>query len=97
MVLPRRVTEDLQTLIRLMEPGAAERLSLPTPTGLILLGAPGMGKTMTAKLIASQSKRSFYSIAPSEVLSGAVGGSVKRVSEIFARAKENAPVNPVFR
>jgi transitional endoplasmic reticulum ATPase len=91
VVLPRRVTEDLQTLIRLMQPGAAERLSLPTPTGLILLGAPGMGKTMTARLIASQSKRSFYSIAPSEVLAGAVGGSVKRVSEVFARAKENAP------
>ena len=50
-----------------------------------------MGKTMTAKLIASQSKRSFYAITPSEVLSGAVGGSVKRLSEVFARAKENAP------
>jgi transitional endoplasmic reticulum ATPase len=74
-----------------MEPGAAERLSLPTPTGLILLGAPGVGKTLTARLIASQSRRSFFAITPSEVLSGAVGGSVKRMSEIFARAKENAP------
>jgi transitional endoplasmic reticulum ATPase len=46
---------------------------------------------MTAKLIASQSNRSFYSISPSEVLCGAVGGSVKRLSEIFARAKKNAP------
>ena len=91
VVLPERVTEDLKTLIRLMEPGAAERLSLPVPTGLILLGAPGMGKTLTAKLIASQSNRSFYAISPGEVLSGAVGGSVKRLSEIFARAKENAP------
>jgi transitional endoplasmic reticulum ATPase len=91
VILPQRVTDDLRTLIRLMEPGAAERLSFPTPTGLILLGAPGTGKTMTAKLIASQANRSFYSISPSEVLSGAVGGSVKRLSEIFARAKENAP------
>ncbi len=91
VILPERVIEDLKALIRLMEPGAAERLSLPVPTGLILLGAPGMGKTLTAKLIASQSKRSFYSISPSEVLSGAVGGSVKRLSDIFARAKENAP------
>lgn len=91
VVLPERVTEDLKTLIRLMEPGAAERLSLPVPTGLILLGAPGMGKTLTAQLIASQSQRSFYAISPGEVLSGAVGGSVRRLSEIFARAKENAP------
>lgn len=91
VVLPERVVEDLKTLLRLMEPGTPERLSLPTPTGLILLGAPGTGKTLTAKLIASQSKRSFYSITPSDILSGAVGGSVKRLSNIFARAKEHAP------
>jgi transitional endoplasmic reticulum ATPase len=91
VVLPERVIEDLKTLIRLLEPSAAERLSLPTPTGLILLGAPGTGKTLTAKLIASQANRSFYSISPSNVLSGAVGGSVKRLSEIFARAKEHSP------
>jgi transitional endoplasmic reticulum ATPase len=91
VVLPASVIEDLKTLLRLMEPGAAERLSLPMATGLILLGAPGTGKTLTARLIASQSNRSFYSISPSDVLLGAVGGSVKRLSEIFARAKEHAP------
>jgi transitional endoplasmic reticulum ATPase len=91
VVLPQRVIEDLQALIRLMEPGAAERLSLPPPTGLILLGALGVGKTMTAKLVACQARRSFFAITPSDVLSGAVGGSVRRMSEIFARAKENAP------
>lgn len=91
VVLPASVVDDLKTLLQLMEPGTAERLSLPTPTGLILLGAPGMGKTLTARLIASQSNRSFYSVSPSDVLSGAVGGSVKRLSEIFARAKEHAP------
>ena len=91
VVLPKRVVEDLKMLLQLMEPGAAERLFLPTPTGLILLGAPGMGKTLTARLIASQSNRSFYSVSPSDILSGAVGGSVRRLSEIFARAKEHAP------
>jgi transitional endoplasmic reticulum ATPase len=91
VVLPERVVEDLKTLVQLMEPGTAERVSLPVPTGLILLGAPGTGKTLTAKLIASQSRRSLYSVSPGEVLSGAVGGSVKRLSEIFARAKEHAP------
>jgi transitional endoplasmic reticulum ATPase len=42
-------------------------------------------------LIASQVRRSFYAITPGEVLSGQVGGSVKRLKEVFARAKENAP------
>lgn len=91
VVLPEVVVHDLQALLRLMAPGEAERLSLATPSGLILIGAPGTGKTLTAKLIASQSRRSFYSISPSDVLSGVTGGSVKRLTEVFARAKENAP------
>jgi transitional endoplasmic reticulum ATPase len=91
VVLPQTVVQDLQALVRLMTPGEAERLSVPSPTGLILIGAPGTGKTLTAKLLASQSRRSFYAISPSDVLSGAMGGSVKRLSEIFARAKEHAP------
>ncbi len=91
VVLPELVVHDLQALLRLMAPGEAERLSLPAPSGLILIGTPGTGKTLTAKLIASQSRRSFYSISPSDILSGVTGGSVKRLTEIFARAKENAP------
>lgn len=91
VVLPAAVVEDLRNLLRLLDPGTAERLSIPAPTGLILIGEPGTGKTLTARLIATQSKRSFYSIAPIDILSVAVGGSVKRLREVFLRAKENAP------
>lgn len=91
VVLPEHVVADLRTLLHLMKPGRAEELSLPAPTGLILVGPPGTGKTLVARLIASQAKRSFYAVSPSEVLAGAVGGSVKRLSEIFRRAKDNAP------
>ncbi len=91
VVLPRSVVDDLRTLLNLMTPGRAEELSLPAPTGLILVGPPGIGKTLVAKLIASQAKRSFYAVGPSDVLGSAVGGSVKRLSEIFQRAKDNAP------
>ncbi len=91
VVLPQAVVDDLKTLLRLLEPGEAERLSLPAPTGLILMGAPGTGKTLTARLIASQSGRSIYSVTPADILHGAVGGSVRRLAEVFARAKEHAP------
>lgn len=91
VVLPADVVDEIKALIRLLEPGESERLSIPPPTGLILVGAPGTGKTLTARLIASQVRRSFYAITPSEVLSGEVGGSVKRLSEIFTRAREHAP------
>jgi transitional endoplasmic reticulum ATPase len=91
VVLPAAVVGDLRALLDLMKPGRAEELSLPAPTGLILVGPPGTGKTLVAKLIASQAKRSFYAVSPSDVLGSAVGGSVKRLSEIFRRAKDNAP------
>lgn len=91
VVLPADVVDEIESLIRLMEPGESERLSIPPPTGLILVGAPGTGKTLTARLIASQVRRSFYAITPGEVLSGEVGGSVRRLKEMFVRAKENAP------
>jgi transitional endoplasmic reticulum ATPase len=91
VVLPEAVIHDLKALLELMQPGRAEKLSLPVPTGLILTGAPGTGKTLTAKLIASQANRSFYSLSPSDILSGEVGGSTKRLKEAFGRAKEQAP------
>lgn len=91
VILPETVMADLRTLLNLMRPGRAEELSLPTPTGLLLVGPPGTGKTLVARLIASQAKRSFYSVSPSDVLGGAVGASVKRLTETFQRAKDNAP------
>lgn len=91
VVLPASTVKDIQALITLLQPGRAEKLGLEPPTGLILTGAPGTGKTHTARLIASQTKRSFYPLSPSDVLQGTVGGSVKRLAEVFARAKEHAP------
>ena len=43
------------------------------------------------RLIASQTKRSFYPLTAANVLGGGVGDSVKRVSAVFARAKEHSP------
>ena len=91
VILPKAVVHDLKALIELMQPGRADKLSLPVATGLILTGAPGTGKTLTARLIATQAKRSFYALSPSDVLSGEIGGSVKRLKEAFGRAKEHAP------
>lgn len=66
-------------------------MRLPLPTGLLLLGPPGTGKTMIARLIASETRRSFYPLTAADVLGGNVGDSVKRVAQVFVRAKENSP------
>ena len=64
VVLPGPVGADIRAIIRLLVPGTAEQLGVPVPTGLVLVGQPGTGKTLVARLIASQAQRSFYAITP---------------------------------
>ena len=91
IVLSPETEADLRNLVRLMDPAYSERLKLPMPSGLLLMGPPGTGKTMIARLIATQTKRSFYPITAADILGGAAGASVKKLSDLFARAKENNP------
>jgi transitional endoplasmic reticulum ATPase len=91
VVLSPDTEADLRNLVRLMDPAYGERLKLAMPTGLLLIGPPGTGKTMIARLIATQTKRSFYPITAADILGGAIGASVKKLTELFARAKENSP------
>lgn len=46
---------------------------------------------MIARLIATQTKRSFYPITAADILGGTTGASVKKLTDLFARAKENNP------
>jgi transitional endoplasmic reticulum ATPase len=92
VVIEDSVEKDLKGLIRLLEdPGRSRELGLRVPTGLLLVGPPGTGKTLIARLIACQTKRSFYDLTAADVLGGGVGSSVKRVAQIFGRAKEQNP------
>ena len=91
VVLSPETEADLRNLIRLMDPAYSERLKLPVPSGLLLMGPPGTGKTMVARLIATQTKRSFYPITAADILGSATGASVKKLTDLFARAKENSP------
>jgi transitional endoplasmic reticulum ATPase len=91
VVLSAETETDLRNLVRLMDPAYSEKLKLPVPSGLLLVGPPGTGKTMIGKLIATQTKRSFYPITAADILGSATGASVKKLTELFARAKENSP------
>ena len=86
------VESDLRSLVRLLgDPFRAEKMGMAVPTGLMLVGPPGTGKTMIARLIASETRRSFYPLTAADVLGSGAGDSVKRVAEVFARAKEHSP------
>ena len=85
LVLPAAVERDLRNLIRLMDAREAEKLKVPVPTGLLLVGPAGTGKTSIAHLIATQTRRSFYAIAPADV------PTAERLVQVFARAREHSP------
>lgn len=91
LMISADVEQELRTLVIVLNHKGMVSLDVEAPSGLLLIGPPGTGKTMVARLIATQTHRSFYPITPADVLGGAVGASVKKLQEIFARAKEHAP------
>ena len=85
LVVPAPIERDLRNLIRLMDVREAERLQVPVPTGLLLVGPAGTGKTSIAHLIATQTRRSFYEIAPADA------PTAEKLAQVFARAREHSP------
>jgi transitional endoplasmic reticulum ATPase len=66
-------------------------MQVPISTGLLLVGPTGTGKTTIARLIATQTNRSFYAVTPADVLGRYTGDSVKQVAALFPRAKGHSP------
>src|SRR5579863_2638927 len=92
LVLDEDVEREVRTLVRLLnEPGLAEKMQVPLPTGLLLVGPTGTGKTTIARLIGTQTNRSFYAVTPADVLGRYTGDSVKQVAALFSRAKGHSP------
>jgi len=61
------------------------------PTGVLLVGAPGTGKTLLARAVAGEASVPFYSISGSDFVEMFVGVGASRVRDMFKIAKQNAP------
>jgi len=67
------------------------RLGAEVPKGVLLVGAPGTGKTLLAKAIAGEAKVPFFSISGSDFVEMFVGVGAARVRDMFEKAKASAP------
>ena len=84
--------QELKEIIEfLRNPAKFERLGGHVPRGVLLVGAPGTGKTLLAKAVAGEADRPFFSISGSDFVEMFVGVGASRVRDLFRQAKENAP------
>jgi len=67
------------------------KLGAEIPKGILLVGAPGTGKTLIAKAIAGEAKVPFFSISGSDFVEMFVGVGAARVRDMFEKAKASAP------
>ncbi len=89
------IDEAKQELAEIVEflrtPEKFTRLGGKIPKGVLLVGAPGTGKTLLAKAVAGESGVPFFSISGSDFVEMFVGVGAARVRDLFGQAKENAP------
>jgi len=92
VVLPEAVKAELRQLQMLVErPDEARALGVDLPSGVLLTGPPGTGKTTVAKVLAAQARCSFYPVTGADVTSMWLGESERKVRRLFERARENQP------
>jgi transitional endoplasmic reticulum ATPase len=92
------VKQELREAIEwpLKYPDSFKRLGIEPPKGILLYGPPGVGKTLLAKAVATESGANFISVRGPEILSKWVGESERAIREIFRKARIYAPTVILF-
>ncbi len=84
--------EELQEIIGfLKDPKKFQKLGGRIPKGVILVGAPGTGKTLLARAVAGEADVPFFSISGSDFVEMFVGVGASRVRDLFDQGKKHAP------
>jgi len=84
--------QDLYEIVDfLKDPKKYQKMGAKIPSGVLMVGHPGTGKTMLARAIAGEAKVPFFSISGSEFMEMFVGVGASRVRDLFNKAKKNAP------
>ena len=85
----KREVAELVDFLR--KPERYRKLGAEPPRGILLMGAPGTGKTLLARALAGEAGVPFFSISASEFIELFVGVGASRVRNLFAEAKKSAP------
>ncbi len=84
--------QELQEIVEFLKsPDKFLSLGARIPRGVLLIGAPGTGKTLLARAVAGEAGVPFFSISGSEFVEMFVGVGASRVRDLFDQAKRNAP------
>ncbi len=84
-------TELLEIIDFLKNPQKYRKLGARIPKGVLLVGAPGTGKTLLARAVAGEADVPFFAISGSQFVEMFVGVGAARVRDLFEQAKEKAP------
>lgn len=88
----KEAKEEVVELVEfLRDPGKFQKLGGKMPCGVLLVGAPGTGKTLLAKAVAGEAKVPFFTISGSDFVEMFVGVGASRVRDMFEQAKKQAP------
>lgn len=84
--------EELEEIIEfLRDPKKFTKLGGRIPKGVLLVGAPGTGKTLLARAIAGEAEVPFFNISGSDFVEMFVGVGASRVRDLFVQGKKHAP------
>jgi cell division protease FtsH len=84
--------DEVQELVDfLKDPKKFQKLGGRIPKGILMVGAPGTGKTLLAKAIAGEADAAFFSISGSDFVEMFVGVGASRVRDMFEQARKNTP------
>lgn len=88
----KEAKEELKEIVEFLRyPQKFLQLGAKIPKGVLLLGSPGVGKTLLSRAVAGEANVPFFHISGSEFVEMFVGVGAARVRDLFKKAKKNAP------
>ncbi len=88
----KEAKEELKEIVDFLKfPQKFLQLGAKIPKGVLLLGSPGVGKTLLSRAVAGEANVPFFHISGSEFVEMFVGVGASRVRDLFKKAKRNAP------